>query len=90
MAASLDARLQPPDYRGIKLDLGIRADVLHWRDVIMGRSLHSVNGAIDLPEIFAGLPVAVLIPVTFRDIAELEFRNSVQSPLYCSHSLVPL
>lgn len=64
MAASLDARLQPPDYRGIKLDLGIRADVLQWRDVIMGRSVHSENGAIDLPEIFASLPVAVLIPVS--------------------------
>jgi (1->4)-alpha-D-glucan 1-alpha-D-glucosylmutase len=36
VAASLDARLQPPDYRGIKLDLGTQADVLHWRDVIMG------------------------------------------------------
>jgi (1->4)-alpha-D-glucan 1-alpha-D-glucosylmutase len=64
VAASLDARLQPPDYRGIKLDLGIRADVLQWRDVIMGRSVHSENGAIDLPEIFASLPVAVLIPVS--------------------------
>jgi (1->4)-alpha-D-glucan 1-alpha-D-glucosylmutase len=39
VAASLDARLQPPDYRGIKLDLGMQADVLHWRDVIMGRSV---------------------------------------------------
>ena len=63
-AASLDARLQPPDYRGIKLDLGTQADVLHWRDVIMGRSVHSEDGTIDLPEIFASLPVAVLIPVS--------------------------
>jgi len=62
--ASLDARLQPPDYRGIKLDLGTQADVLHWRDVIMGRSVHSEDGTIDLPEIFASLPVAVLIPVS--------------------------
>jgi maltooligosyltrehalose synthase len=64
VAASLDARLQPPDNRGITLDLGMQADVLHWRDVIMGRSVHSENGAIDLPEIFASLPVALLIPVS--------------------------
>jgi (1->4)-alpha-D-glucan 1-alpha-D-glucosylmutase len=64
VAASLDARLQPPDYRGIRLDLGTQADVLHWRDVIMGRSVHSENGAIDLAEIFASLPVAVLLPIS--------------------------
>ena len=64
VAASLDARLQPPDYRGIKLDLGTQADVLHWRDVIMGSSVHPEDGAIDLPEIFASLPVAVLIPIS--------------------------
>ena len=63
VAASLDARLQPPDYRGVKLDLGTQADVLHWRDVIMGSSVHAHDGAIDLPEIFASLPVAVLTPV---------------------------
>jgi maltooligosyltrehalose synthase len=64
VAASLDARLQSADYRGIKLGPGAQASVLRWRDVITGTAVHAENGVADLSEIFASLPVAVLIPVS--------------------------
>jgi (1->4)-alpha-D-glucan 1-alpha-D-glucosylmutase len=64
VAASLDARLQSLDYRGIKLDLDTQAGVLRWRDAITGTSVHSDGGALDLSDIFATLPVAVLSPVS--------------------------
>jgi (1->4)-alpha-D-glucan 1-alpha-D-glucosylmutase len=64
VAASLDARLQSADYRGIQLGPGAQASVLCWRDVITGTAVHAENGVADLSEIFASLPVAVLIPVS--------------------------
>jgi (1->4)-alpha-D-glucan 1-alpha-D-glucosylmutase len=64
VVASLDARLQSQDYRGIKLDLGTQAGVARWRDVITGATLHAEDGAMDVAELFASLPVAVLTPIT--------------------------
>jgi (1->4)-alpha-D-glucan 1-alpha-D-glucosylmutase len=63
VVASLDARLQSQDYRGLKLDLGTQAGVLHWRDVITGATLRSEDGAMGVAELFACLPVAVLMPI---------------------------
>ena len=63
VVTSLDARLQSDDYRGIKLDLGTQAGVIHWRDAITGASLHAEDGAMDVAELFACLPVAVLKPI---------------------------
>ncbi len=64
VAGSLDARLQPPDYRGIELELGTQAGVLRWRDVITGMSVPAEGDAVDLSELFRSLPVAVLIPIS--------------------------
>jgi (1->4)-alpha-D-glucan 1-alpha-D-glucosylmutase len=63
VAASLDARLQSQDYRGIKLDLGTQAGVLRWQDAISGTNVWSEGRGVDVSEIFASLPVAVLTPV---------------------------
>jgi (1->4)-alpha-D-glucan 1-alpha-D-glucosylmutase len=63
VVASLDARLKSQDYRGTKLDLGTQAGVVRWRNVITGATLHAEGGTIDVAELFACLPAAVLTPL---------------------------
>ena len=62
VACSLDARLQSQDYSGTKLELGTQAGVLRWRDVITGATVAAEGGAMDVADVFASLPVAVLTP----------------------------
>jgi len=63
VAGSLDARLQPQDYRRVRIGLGRQTHVLGWRDVITKMTVDSERSTLDLSKVFASLPVAVLVPV---------------------------
>jgi (1->4)-alpha-D-glucan 1-alpha-D-glucosylmutase len=60
--ASLDARVSANDYQGARIGVGAQASVSQWRDVITHRILASSAGTLDLSEVFAILPVALLTP----------------------------
>jgi (1->4)-alpha-D-glucan 1-alpha-D-glucosylmutase len=58
--AALDAR-QPNDYSHQSISLGAE-DNSAWRDILTDRVLPTSQGAIDLAEAFAILPIALLCP----------------------------
>jgi (1->4)-alpha-D-glucan 1-alpha-D-glucosylmutase len=62
VAASLDARLKPVDFESVSIGIAAQASVLHWRDVITERIVVPQAGTLNLAEVFATLPVAVLVP----------------------------
>jgi (1->4)-alpha-D-glucan 1-alpha-D-glucosylmutase len=62
VAAALDARCQPSDYLESTIPAGSWSRILEWRDVLTSKSISSSGGELRLAEIFANLPVALLVP----------------------------
>jgi (1->4)-alpha-D-glucan 1-alpha-D-glucosylmutase len=60
--ASLDARLQPSNFKGVNLSLGARSQVLGWKDLFTEKVIPSRNGSLELVEVFESLPIALLVP----------------------------
>ena len=62
VATALDALRTPADYGNDKLAMGAQQPVSEWREVLTGKVLQCTDGSLALSELFAVLPVAVLMP----------------------------
>jgi (1->4)-alpha-D-glucan 1-alpha-D-glucosylmutase len=61
--ASLDARRKPNDYAHESLQVGAQGSISACQDVLTGRVIAAEQDALDLAEVFATLPIALLYPV---------------------------
>jgi (1->4)-alpha-D-glucan 1-alpha-D-glucosylmutase len=61
--ASLDARKRLADYSDGSICLGDRDNTAAWRDVLTERVIGTTQGAVNLADAFAILPIALLCPV---------------------------
>ena len=62
--ASLDARLQPSNFKGVILSLGSWSHVPGWKDLFTEKVIPNRNGSLELFEVFESLPIALLVPTS--------------------------
>jgi len=62
VVASLDARLQLSNFRDARIFVGAQGNVVRWRDLLTDKIISSDNGTLNLSDVFATLPIALLAP----------------------------
>jgi (1->4)-alpha-D-glucan 1-alpha-D-glucosylmutase len=63
--ASLDARLRPGTYPELSVNLGgvdEQTRFSRWRDILTDEQIQAKNGDVNVAEVFAVLPIALLVP----------------------------